>query len=188
MEKLINEHGYWTINEKNFNQHHFDLKLAVCLVNYFKSVKCKSVLDVGCGDGRYVNCFNENKLCAIGYDGNPNTLEITNNTCNTMDFSVKCDLQKCDWVLSLEVGEHIPQQYEQIYTDNLINNCETGIILSWAIPGQPGFGHVNCKSNEYIKNIFLKSNFTNDINTENELRQNASLGWFKNTIMVFKKY
>ena len=36
-----------------------------------------------------------------------------------------------DWVLSLEVGEHVPSRYEDMYLRNLhAHNCK-GIILSW---------------------------------------------------------
>ena len=53
--------------------------------------------------------------------------------------------------MSLEVGEHIPKEYEDIFINNLHNNNNKGIILSWAILGQGGFGHVNEQNNDYIK-------------------------------------
>ncbi|CAG5124210.1 unnamed protein product, partial [Candidula unifasciata] len=39
-----------------------------------------------------------------------------------------------DWVVSVEVGEHIPAKFEDIYLDNLARHAKEGIVLSWAVP------------------------------------------------------
>ncbi|KAK7004452.1 hypothetical protein BgiMline_005973, partial [Biomphalaria glabrata] len=39
-----------------------------------------------------------------------------------------------DWILSIEVAEHIPAKFEEIYLDNLVRHAREGIILSWAVP------------------------------------------------------
>jgi len=49
------------------------------------------------------------------------------------------------WILSLEVAEHIPAQFESIYIDNLVKHAKEDIILSWAKLGQSGHSHVNNK-------------------------------------------
>ena len=41
-----------------------------------------------------------------------------------------------DWVMSLEVAEHIPPKYEHIYIDNIVRHAKEGVILSWAKPGK----------------------------------------------------
>ena len=35
------------------------------------------------------------------------------------------------WILSLEVAEHIPAQFESIYIDNLVKHAKEDIILAW---------------------------------------------------------
>ena len=60
------------------------------------------------------------------------------------------------------MGEHIPKIYEKIFIDNLDNNNTKGIIISWAVKGQGGVGHVNEQNNEYIKNIFIKLGYKNE--------------------------
>jgi cyclopropane fatty-acyl-phospholipid synthase-like methyltransferase len=92
-----------------------------------------------------------------------------------------------DWAMSLEVGEHLPQQFEDIFIYNLHNNNKRGIVLSWAIKGQGGHGHVNEQNTDYIKSKICDLGYLNDIKIENKLRQDSSLFWFKNTIMVFRK-
>jgi hypothetical protein len=85
------------------------------------------------------------------------------------------------------VGEHIPKNSEDTFIHNLHVNNVKGIILSWAIIGQGGDGHVNEQNNEYIKSKICNLGYKNDFETEIKLRNASSLSWFKNTIMVFRK-
>ena len=87
--------------------------------------------------------------------------------------------KKYDWVISLEVGEHIPKEYENIFIENLHKNNIRGIVLSWAIKGQGGDGHVNEQDNYYIKNIFQDLCYENDLEAENTLRELSEHAWFK---------
>ena len=67
-----------------------------------------------------------------------------------------------------------------------MNVSDLGIVLSWAIKGQGGYGHVNERSNEYIQNKIEEFDFFYREDSSHLLRSKASLGWFKNTIMVFQ--
>ena len=137
----------------------------------------------------YVRVLLENGLQCEGYDGNPATPSLTNNLAKVIDLSIPFNLEtKFDWVVSLEVGEHLPPQFETVFIENLIRHCSKGIILSWAVKGQGGHGHFNEQNNNYIKSIFVdKYGFTNDVTVEKELRKQAKLVHFKRTIMVFRK-
>jgi len=42
--------------------------------------------------GNYVEYFNKNNLVAYGFDGNPNTPELTNNKCEVIYLSVSQEL------------------------------------------------------------------------------------------------
>jgi cyclopropane fatty-acyl-phospholipid synthase-like methyltransferase len=183
----INKNGYWEGNEAQ-SQHCYDSLLGNSLTNFFKTENVKSLVDFGCGMGNYVKTFQQNNINAIGFDGNPNTPELTNNLCKVLDLSVPIQFDEpFDWVMSLEVGEHLPKQFEDIFIQNLHKNNKYGIVLSWAIIGQGGHGHFNEQNNDYIKSKICKLGYINDIESENKLRQNSSLRWFKNTIMVFRK-
>jgi cyclopropane fatty-acyl-phospholipid synthase-like methyltransferase len=138
--------------------------------------------------GDYVKTFLANGLNASGFDGNPNTPELTDNLCKVLDLSIPKQFEeKFDWVMSLEVGEHLPPQFEDIFINNLHNNNNYGIVLSWAIKGQGGHGHFNEQNNDYIKSKICKLGYLNDIKSEDKLREDSTLSWFKNTIMVFRK-
>ena len=67
------------------------------------------------------------------YDGAPYAEVTTNNNVRFLDLSVPIyHLKQYDWVISLEVGEHIPAKFEHIYIDNLFRHAKEGVILSWA--------------------------------------------------------
>ena len=183
----IHSHGYWQGIEVSV-RHYFDSKLADSLVTFFKTEKVSSLADFGCGMGDYVKTLQRNNINAVGFDGNPNTPELTNNLCGVLDLSVpKIFDEPFDWVMSFEVGEHLPQQFEDIFIQNLHKNNKYGIALSWAIKGQGGIGHFNEQNNDYIKSKICNLGYINDIESENRLRKNVSYRWFKNTIMVFRK-
>ena len=83
--------------------------------------------------------------------------------------------------------ESIPKEYEEVFIRNLDRNNKMGIILSWAIEGQGGEGHVNERDNKYIKKIFSELGYINDISTEEYLRKDCDYSWFKKTTMVFRR-
>ncbi len=168
--------------------HIFDPSLAQGLVDFFKQENANSVVDFGCGMGDYQLKLLQNGINTEAYDGNPDTPLLTQGRAGVQDLSIHFDLNKrYDWVMSLEVGEHIPKEYERIFIENLIRHATNGIVLSWAIPNQGGHGHFNEQSNQYIKDILASYGWYNDENSENVLRKTSQLHWFKNTIMVFRK-
>ena len=123
-----------------------------------------------------------------GYDGNPATPVLSDGICGVMDLSAPFDLsKKFDWVLSLEVGEHLPKKFEKTFVENLDRHNTSGIVLSWAIPGQGGTGHFNEQNNGYVQQILIRLGYVPDRVVEQRLRKVASIRWFKNTIMVFRK-
>lgn len=184
---VINEHGYY-LGTDHSDQYYFDESLADALIQFFKKENAQSVVDFGCGNGDYVKALQNQHIYCEGYDGNPDTFNISRGVAHVADLSQPFDLNKrFDWVLSLEVGEHLPKKYERIFIGNLDLHNKKGIILSWAIKGQGGVGHFNEQNNDYIKSVMAQYGYVNDIAAELHLRQCASIRWFKNTIMVFRK-
>ena len=186
-EEMIHPHGYW-YGVGIEKQHVFDPPLANALIRFFKKEKAETIADFGCGMGDYVKALLAADFMCEGYDGNPDTYELSDGVADVQDLSEPFDLgTRFDWVLSLEVGEHLPEAYEFIFLENLDRHASCGIILSWAIKGQGGFGHFNVQDNAYIKTAMEKLGYVNDVLSEQRLRRQSSLPWFKNTIMVFRK-
>jgi cyclopropane fatty-acyl-phospholipid synthase-like methyltransferase len=181
----INQKGFW--ENKTSEGHHHDKRLALAIASMIKKQDCKTLVDFGCGMGYYTEQFRHAGIICQAYDGNPNTYALTLGTGRTQDLSVEFDLvEKFDCVLSLEVGEHIPAEFESIYLDNIAKHAMGMIILSWAVPGQAGDGHVNCQTNEYIIDQMHLRAYTMDEIATKALRNASSLPWFQKTIMVFK--
>jgi 2-polyprenyl-3-methyl-5-hydroxy-6-metoxy-1,4-benzoquinol methylase len=183
---MINSRGYWEDN--TISNHKHDSILNEELLKYFKEIGVKSILDLGCGPGDYSKNFIDNGFECDCFDGNPNTAELSKGLCGILDLSEPVYLNKTyDCVLSLEVGEHIPTEYESIFINNVVRHSKDLIILSWATIGQGGHGHFNEKPNEYIESVFYEYNFKRDFSVENRLRLMTEWWWFRNTVMVFKK-
>ena len=92
-----------------------------------------------------------------------------------------------DFVLSLEVGEHIPKEFEDTYINNVLKHSHNYVLLSWAIPNQGGDGHVNEQPNDYVINKITSLGFDYNEDISIGLRNSSEARWFKNTLMLFKK-
>lgn len=183
----INQKGFWE-SEDNIGHIH-DEVLCKELINFLNENKVESVVDFGCGLGDYSSAIISAGIKCEAYDGNPNTPTLTNGLASVLDLSVSFDLEKkFDCVLSLEVGEHIPKDFETVFIENICNHTSDLLILSWAIIGQGGDGHVNCQNNDYIIKQIENRGFKFDSEGSLKLRKAVSCApWFRNTIMVFKK-
>lgn len=185
-DSLILKTGAWST--KDLNEHWHDGPLCLELSKLFKDKNIKTIVDFGCGTGSYVKFFKNTGFVIDGYDGNPNTVELSNGECSVLDLTTDFELGKTfNCVLSLEVGEHVPKEYEQLYINNLVKYSNEYVIISWGVPGQGGYGHVNCQTNEYIKDEFKKRGYESMDLIEDAIRRSAEASWFANTLMVFKK-
>jgi hypothetical protein len=182
---MISDRGIWLSTEET-DTHEYDAFLAAAIIKYFSSIK--SVVDIGCGNGRYTVNFLNHEISCKGFDGSPLTPELTGGLCEVMDFSKPVDIGQFEMVLSLEVGEHIPAEYEQIFIWNLCYASNKFILLSWAVEGQYGIGHINCRNNNYIIGELDKLNFRYVKWMSEILRDESTLPWFKNTLMLFIKW
>jgi hypothetical protein len=182
--KEISNTGYWS-GETAHHHHIHSKELAEWLCNFLD--KENPVIDFGCGMGYYLQQMNEKGFKnLIGYEGEVPKIKYFD-AIEQKDITNQINTIKGN-VLSIEVGEHIPAQYCTNYIDNLVNNCNDFLVLSWAVPEQPGRGHVNCLSNESViamiesKGLKYLSTITKDarsIITDNTY-------WLKNTIMIFQ--
>ena len=183
----INDKGFWENPNKEGHAH--DSRLAGAILKILKARKIDTLVDFGCGTGEYARFFRRHSLVVEAYDGNPYTEQITGGIGQVKDLSQPFNMNKqFGCVMSLEVGEHIPAEFEQTFIGNLCRHSfRPGLILlSWAIPSQDGDGHVNCQTNEYIIEQMLSRGYELDEVATAKLRKSASLWWFKNTIMLFR--
>ena len=109
--------GGWCSEDsgENSSQHMTDEKISKYLAHFFKG---KSVGSFGDGPGLYKKYFDSTGLLKVydAYDGAPYAPDVTNGTVKFLDLSVpQYGLPIYDWILSLEVAEHIPTKYQDIF-------------------------------------------------------------------------
>lgn len=185
MSGACKETGIWHISIAK-KRHKTDEVLAQAIADNFDTPE--RAADLGCGLGHYCKFLYEEGWEVIdGYEGTEGIGPY-----QVWPWIYRLDLTKpipfvpYDFVLCLEVGEHIPRKHEQIFIDNLCRAAEKNIVLSWAVPGQySASGHVNCRENDYVINELAKRGFLLDNDMTKKLREACYFNWFKNTLMVF---
>lgn len=150
----------------------------------------KEVASFGDGPGVYkkeITELNQVKLYDA-YDGAPFTEETTDNRCKFLDLSVPIyHLPKYDWVITMEVAEHIPKEFESIFLDNVVHHAKEGVILSWAKPGQDGFSHINNQALDYVIAQMEFRNFKWNKELSEKIKKAATLFWLKDNLNVFER-
>ena len=125
-------------------------------------------------------------------DGAPNVASLTGGRVTTADLSVPQHFPRADWVLSLEVAEHIPRAREHVFVRNVIEHAKTGIVLSWAspsrLPRKYRHFHPNEKEGAAVVALMQHHGLRYDANATELLQAAAGAfccAYFKHTIGVF---
>lgn len=92
---------------------------------------------------------------------------------------------KFEYVLNLEVAEHIEERYADVLIDNLCSLGDT-IIFSAAIPYQGGNNHVNEQWQTYWEKKFNERGYYGVINSEIRNNKNVCL-WYRQNIVIYIK-
>ena len=186
----INERGFWSRDEhQQEHRHAHSDELSGFIIDYLKNYKDSNIIDFGCGDGRYLRDLKSNGFNnLLGIEGDPIPREYVEIIKG--DLSLPIHLNRKGVVISLEVGEHIPKEYESVFLDNLSRHCDSVLITSWAIRGQGGYGHVNELNNDEIipKIENLGFNYDKEASESARLVIKRKCTWFKNTVMIFHKH
>lgn len=167
----------------DINTHFLDMGVADGILEIIGGAG--SALVLGAGTGCYVRYY-QREGCAIdAYDGMTKAPELSGGVVKIADLAKPQQLDIRPWVVSLEVAEHIPREYESVFLDNVVRHAGCGVILSWAIPNQHGHHHVNEQSNEYVIIRLAELGFEYNENLSMQIRSKSHFHWFINTIMVF---
>ena len=164
-----------------------DMNLVPALSNFFEN---KKVASFGDGPGAYKReILKLGKVSAFdSYDGAPYTETTSEGRVAYLDLTLpQFGLPLYDWVMSLEVAEHIPSKFENVYMDNIARHSKEGIVLSWATPGQGGLEHINERSFEYVINLLQTYDFEWDEKSSYYLRNASTLPWLRANVNVFKR-
>jgi SAM-dependent methyltransferase len=112
----------------------------------------RSVLDLGCGQGEWLDTFPVNDKVGIDIAA-PERRGF-----HRRDLTERFYFGTFDLVLCLEVGEHLPEDA----ADTLVETCTRHggrVVFGAAVPGQEGTGHINCQPHTYWHEKFAGHGF-----------------------------
>lgn len=131
---------------------------GICAVA--RIARARTIADFGAGRGDYVAALRKVGFEVDGFDGTPTISDLTGGLVQTADLAIRqCFDRKWDIVMSLDVGEHIPAEFEQEFIGNVCRHARKLAVISWATPGTRGWGHVNCRSKKDVAAAFLRQGF-----------------------------
>lgn len=124
----------------------------------------KSVVDVGCGIGRWLQEFKNSGIDdAVGIDGfhlNKDLYLLDQKDLLQFDLENTFKVDRTfDLAISLEVAEHISEKNAGLFVQSLTRLSNT-ILFSASIPGQGGQNHINEQWPSYWQKKFKEVGFT----------------------------
>ena len=183
-EKLYNNSFY---KSRDSNTKDSANKILNLLFTYYQP---SSMVDFGCGVGTWLKTGEELGVSEIlGLEGNwldVNHLVIREKNFLHKNLTSIIDLpKKYDLAISLEVAEHIEENFSNIFIDNLTQASEI-ILFSAAIPGQRGSGHVNEQWPEYwIEKFKTKGYLPVDLIRPYIWQDSTVKSWYKQNTLLF---
>ena len=203
--------GAWKYTKAVIEKEHvgFDSGIGYQLMDVFANGT--AVTDIGAGVGQLGGWLKDHgaNVKWTGFDGGYNIQDFIGHTVNlnpnygpalkpfvipkvcyidASNASLMRKLPKTTWVVSIEVGEHIPKSKESEFLDNLAYLAEAGLIISWAAPGQGGHGHINEQPSAYIIKEMSKRNFAYQADFTSVLSRATAVNcYLQRTLLVFAR-
>lgn len=155
-----------------------------------RELDVRSVLDIGCGEGHAIKYFRKLGCDVLGIDGSSTAIRDNVAPQNVVkhDFC-KGDYtpnKKYDMIWSCEFVEHVDPKYLNNFLKTF-KSINKYIFMTHAQPGQKGWHHVNCKSDEYWIKILSKIGVRFDPELTRIARALAQRGYFAKSGLVFVK-
>lgn len=144
------------------------------LLDYFKSTyNCNSIIDVGCGPGGQVDLALEQGWEAVGVDGDFTVKR--NFSCQIIDFSVAkyVPTKQYDLAWCVEFLEHVYEKYIPNYMPAVAS--AKYVVVTHALPGEPGHHHVNCQEQDYWIDVFKTYGLEWNEDLTNTIRERSTM-------------
>jgi SAM-dependent methyltransferase len=155
-----------------------------------------SMIDVGCGAGEYLAEFRNRGIEVHGVE----LAEAALRRCRERGLDVvPFDLTEpgavlpwtADLVTSFEVAEHLAEQHAKNFVRILTTAARRHIVMTAALPGQPGLCHVNCQAKSYWVELLAERGFQFDeprtARWEQENLGRSIAPWFQQNLMIFHR-
>ena len=184
----VSRTGAW--HGHSVNDYGHSSTLALWLIERLKG-QCQEsvpVWDLGCGVGLYGRMLVDAGFTAVtGVEGEPIQGSLINVI--KLDLTVPFLLSSPGNVIFTEVGEHVPAQFQDVLIDNVCNACSNELIMSWAVRGQGGTGHVNCLDNDEVIDLFSRRGMVLDSLGTTSARNciDHECPWLSDTLLIMRK-
>jgi hypothetical protein len=184
---------YEFLRRKVFKQWALDKGLLRGLIRHvwkppYDSTEFVSLGDFGAGGGQYSTWLNETGLMkAFAFDGTPEATKASDGVVHEINLIEDVQLWRSfDWVMCLEVGEHVPKQFAATLLKNIKRHARKGIVMSWSSDWE-GIGHVNCLPQyEFVKLVEKETGFLHDDAASEKVRAGCEIDYIGRTVAVFR--
>lgn len=153
-------------------------------------LKPKTVFDIGCGPGIYVDALRQRGIEAYGADIDA---RVRNKPYLTNSSVFELDQHQYDLVICFEMAEHISSDKNDLIVESVCNKISPNGLLIWsaAAIGQGGIGHINCQDRSYWQQKFIDNGLVYEEAIHNTLLNHLvtgwHMGWLRNNCLVFSK-
>lgn len=187
----MNNYDQYGIFKKEYQEHRKYNRMSKSLITHISEYFNKDypVYDFGCGNGEYLYELQKQGFTVFGYEGTPGINEISVIPITEHNLTIPLDKPKQTGnVMCIEVLEHIPKQYENVIVNTLIKHTKEKLVISWAVRGQSGVGHVNTQNSDYVIPLFESKGFLYNDEESRKWRYDASkdFPWFANSLYAFR--
>jgi SAM-dependent methyltransferase len=203
----IHPHGYWTGDD--VAEHHLTSNaLAWWIVGKLADMGPLPVYDFGCGTGAYLRHIREHLSFHACGEGSAHTRPPVPYVLHgfegekpkgavfspiwSVDLTHPFRVDPPGNALCLEVAEHVPAEREAVFLDNVCSAVALDgiLVMSWAVRGQGGEGHVNCRNNAEAVDRIRDRGLAWDEDATAFARSvidESECPWFRSTLLVFRR-
>ena len=159
----------------------------------YDTLKPTSVVDFGCGIGNWIKVWLEETPVKdiLGIEGpyiSKDLYKVDEKYILLKDLKEPIDLgRKFDVAISLEVGEHLPDEFADVFVSNIVKVSDI-VIFSAAIKGQLGTYHINEQYPEYWANKFAKHHYVAVDYFRSKIWTNSKIKyWYRQNVLIYIK-
>lgn len=146
----------------------------------------QSVIDVGCGEGQALDHYHELGCTVLGIDGVTQAhAAIIQHDYAAGAWPMDVHVERADLVWSCEFVEHV----EERYVPNFLATFALAelVLMTHALPGQPGHHHVNCQPPDYWVGALATIGYALDEGLTQRTRELAGHGYYRLTGLAFRR-
>ena len=176
-----------------WEHHSWSPQLAAFIGDFLRGQEDVHVYDFGCGLGHYLAALEPRgfkQLLGIEKDPPENSVldwgkYVWQDITKPFSFTYRGN------ALFLEVAEHVPAFFENTMLENVTDavRLSGSLIMSWAVRGQGGDGHVNELDTYEVLQRMCSRGFELDADATRRARAciTQACWWFKQSLFVFKR-